>query len=213
MTPLVPKPVDPQALERALAAARAELAQPSPSRSWQRLWGMSFAVCAGLGVAIAAAGWGLKLFPATNWERHGLAFGALVLCQGACLWSAFTPQRTRWRWAGPGMALVGLAAMLWAHAAVPDSAQEVGWHCTATHLLVDAVPLALALAILRGFAPSAGRAALAGLGMGATGAMMGEIVCGQGLAHTLVFHGAAWLALAIAAAAARPWIRTRSYAP
>ena len=72
----------------------------------------------------------------------------------------------------------------------PSSSPE--WLCTVTHLAVGIVPVALAVRMLSGAAFGVGRAVAAGLGAGAIGALLGELACGRGSAHVLLFHLPAW---------------------
>jgi hypothetical protein len=108
-----------------------------------------------------------------------------------------------------GAGLIGLVAMR--GAGTPSSAAP--WVCTLSHLSIGAAPLLLALALLRKSAIGPARAALAGLAVGTTGAMIGEIGCEQGWMHVLVWHLSAWVALAIVAGLVSRRLMPRSFAP
>jgi hypothetical protein len=87
------------------------------------------------------------------------------------------------------------------------------WVCTVSHLGLGAGPLGLMLAMLRKSALSAARTALAGLAVGATGAMLGELACEQSWVHVATFHLSAWLGLAVVAMLVARRLAPRSFAP
>ena len=77
-----------------------------------------------------------------------------------------------------------------------------------------ALPAAVvALWMLRGMAFNLSRAIAAGLAVGTTGALLGELMCGRDAAHIAVFHLSSWTLAAIAVAALSTRLTRRSFAP
>jgi hypothetical protein len=72
--------------------------------------------------------------------------------------------------------------------------------CPASQLLVGLAPLAVVLRGLRGQAWSWRRGITAGLALGTTGAMWGQIACERDALHVALHHGGVWLALALCCA-------------
>ncbi len=87
------------------------------------------------------------------------------------------------------------------------------WVCSLSHLAVAAGPLAFGMSLLRHSAVSAPRAALLGLAVGTTGAILGELACDQGWSHVAIFHVGAWVVIAVVAAVVSRRIVPRSFAP
>jgi hypothetical protein len=57
------------------------------------------------------------------------------------------------------------------------------------------------------------RALVAGLSVGALGALVGELVCEQGPLHVLAFHLPAWAGAALAVTLLSPRLARSSHAP
>jgi hypothetical protein len=77
-----------------------------------------------------------------------------------------------------------------------------------------AVPAAvMALLLLRKMAFNLSRAVVAGLAVGTTGALLGELMCGRNAAHIAVFHLASWVLASLAVVALSTRISRRSFAP
>jgi hypothetical protein len=126
--------------------------------------------------------------------------------------AALAPRRLGQLIAGYVIAVIGLVGLVLLRGeGHPSTTPE--WVCTVSHLALGAGPLVLMLAMLRKSALGAARTALAGLAVGATGAMLGELACEQSFAHVAVWHLAAWIGLGVIALLVARRLVPRSFAP
>jgi hypothetical protein len=118
---------------------------------------------------------------------------ALLLgAQAVALWAAVRPGR----WWGATMAwsaaAVGAALLVGLRAATTGQGQAVsdagGWICSASHLAVGLAPAVVMLSVVRRIAWSLPRALTAGLAVGISGLVWGEIACERSWNHVLVSH-------------------------
>ncbi len=202
------------ALERALLAARQELAQKRPVRRWRTELGWSLAAVWGLSaVAVAvvlAAGLGSAALLGARTP------GLLVLGATAalCLVAALAPRAgLRLRVLSAAGAGVSAALLVLARAPAVGPAAFPEWVCTASHLAAGVLPLGVALFALRHTAPNALRSTLVGLGAGTLGACIGELVCQQGPRHVATYHLGAWATVALLAVFVSRILPRRAYAP
>lgn len=207
-----PPPND-AARQRALDAARAELALRRPVRRWRTQALGLFAVSAFLTSAVAGVMFGL-----------GRTSGALLLgrlpllallwaCCAVGAWGALAP-RTRWLPLGAaGLALGTGAALVLSRGSALAPSSLPDWFCTLSHVGVDLVPLAVGVMLLRGAAFRASRALVAGLSAGAVGAFVGELACLQDARHVLVYHLPAWALVALVSFGVSRFLSPRSFAP
>lgn len=213
--PLRPAPprLDPKALERALAASRAELALGKPVRGWRSQALGLFAASAGM--ALAVAGVLLALGRTTGAMLLGRApMLVMLLATGAvCSWGALMPRGRRVRQAGLGMAWVSAALLVLTRAAPHGPAVLPEWVCTASHLALALAPLTVAVVALRSAAFDPLRAAVAGLAVGTVGAFVGELACERGAEHVAAYHLSAWALLSLMTWALSKRLKPRTYAP
>ncbi|MBL8953943.1 MAG: DUF1109 domain-containing protein [Myxococcaceae bacterium] len=199
-------------LDRVRAAARHEIRTGKPIARWHTQ--LVTLLGATLGVVLIAAAGLLLTGQATpagvlaHLPQLGSLLGAAVVCAVAALW-----PRVR----GAGfMAVTALlaAACIVALRAEPAIASEsAGWTCLVSHLGAGSIPVAVALWLLRSFAPSTGRALVAGAAAGTTGAMLGEMGCQQGAMHIAIWHLGAWVIIATVVVLVASRLKRRSYAP
>ncbi|MCP3137937.1 DUF1109 domain-containing protein [Pyxidicoccus xibeiensis] len=206
-------PPDGGAAARVLAAARGELALRRPVRPWrtQALW--LIAASGGMVLLIAAVmlATGAVTGTALLGRAHLLA---LLLGTGAvCAWGALSP-RGRWLQRG-GVALSMLTATVLVLArGTPQSTPTLpGWVCTAGHVAVALVPLVVALVALRSAVFEPLRSLAAGLAVGTTGALLGELACEQDWRHVAGYHLFAWGTVVIVSVVISRSLKPRSYAP
>lgn len=210
---LRPAPPSAMALAAARAAVRAEAAKPR--RSWRRQ--ASLVVLSSLGLAtlvgvVALAG---GAAPAGTIAARWLTMALLGIAGPLLAWSAARPgspwlRRGAWTLA----AVTGLALVLTRPAQALEVSRSPEWACSLLHL---AVATPAALVALRFLLPSMafdpGRSVTAGLSVGTTGALLGELLCGRNAEHIAVFHLAAWALAALAVLAVSSQVRPRTYAP
>ncbi|RYZ43994.1 MAG: DUF1109 family protein [Myxococcaceae bacterium] len=208
-----PPRLDPRALERALAASRAELALRQPVRRWRSQAVGLFTASAGM--ALAVAGVLLALGRITGAALLGRApMLAMLLSTGAvCSWGALAPRGRPLRWVGVGMAAVSAVLLVMTRAAPRGPSSLPEWVCTASHVAVALVPLVVALVALRWAAFDPLRAVVAGLAAGTVGAFVGELACEQGAGHVAAYHLGAWALLALMTWALSKRLKPRTYAP
>ncbi|MCP3100353.1 DUF1109 domain-containing protein [Myxococcus sp. K15C18031901] len=200
-------------LERALAAARGELAQDRPVRRWRTQ--VAWLVASSGGLALVAAlvmvlGGALSL--GTLLGRAPL-LALLLGTSTVCAWAALSPRgRVLRRW-GVGLAMACAATLVLARG-TPNTAPTLpAWVCTASHLALGLIPLVVALVALRGAVFQPLRALCAGLSVGTTGAFVGELACEQDWRHVASYHLIAWALLALMALVSSRSLKPRSYAP
>lgn len=198
---------------RVLAAARGELAQRKPVRSWrtQALWvmaasgGLSLLV-AGVMLAVGATSEALLL------SRAHLLTLLLGTC-AVCTWGALSPRGRLLRRVGVVLAMVTAAVLVVARDTPHAVSTVPEWVCTASHIAVGAVPLVVALLALRAAVFQPMRALCAGLAVGTTGAFLGELACERGWRHVAGYHLLAWGLVIVASLVISKSLKPRSYAP
>jgi hypothetical protein len=205
-------PGDAPARERVKALALAELSQARPAGSWRgdialltsAIWACALAVVA---ITVATGNSSLAQLSA----RLVPVLPLLVLAAvGAVAAIAPRPQALL-----PLGLLAGVSELVLVVATRGEGhpSSLPAWVCTAAHLGIGAVPLSLALVLLRKSAPNPLRAVVAGLAVGTVGAIAGELACEQSWQHVLLFHGAAWLGVAAGALLISRRLTPRSWAP
>lgn len=206
-------PADAASLERTLAVARKELALRRTVRRWrsQAVWVFSSTVAMGLLVASVLLVLRQVTF-ATLWSRAPL-FLMLWITGAVCAWGALSPRGQRWRVVGVLMSAVSAAALVLSRAAPQVEATLPGWVCTASHLGVGLGPLIVSLLALRSAAFRPLRALVAGLSVGTTGALVGELACAQGWVHVAGYHLTAWVLIAVVELVVSRSLKSRSFAP
>ncbi len=200
----------------ALAAVRAAMLAEAakPRVTWRAR--TARVVLASLGLAAVIGVGALAVGQATTGtlNERWLTLAGLALV-GPCLaWAAAAPGAKLARVGALLGATLVAGALVWARpaeTAVPSSAPE--WLCTVLHLAVAAPAAFFAVTLLRGMAPSTPRALAAGLGVGTTGALLGELLCERDAAHVAGYHLAAWLLAAFAVVVIARTVKTRSWAP
>lgn len=199
------------ALARARSAAHTELAQKSPS--WRRgalAWTGAWAAL--LAVVTVSAQLG-HLSSSAMLARHAPVIATLFATGVLCSIAARAPRRNALRWAALGLALVAGALAVLARYPSTQGSAVPGWACTVNHLLVALLPFGFAIRLMRQSALSPLRSLTFGVGIGTTGAIVGELACAQGFMHVIVFHLGAWLLVAAAALGISRRLSPRSYAP
>jgi hypothetical protein len=209
------RPAPPSAM--ALAAARAAVLAEAekPRQSWRRRAGLvvlsSLGPAALVGAVALAGGAASAGVIAARW----LTMALLGIVGPLLAWSAARP-RSPWlrRGAWTMAAVTGVALVLTRPAQALEVSSSPEWVCTLSHLAV-ATPAALValLFLLPSMAFNPGRSVSAGLSVGTTGALLGELLCGHNAEHIAVFHLAAWALAALAVLAVSSQVRPRSYAP
>ncbi|RKI16168.1 DUF1109 domain-containing protein [Corallococcus sp. AB030] len=208
-----PPRLDPKAMERALAASRAELALKRPVRGWRSQALGVFAASAGM--ALAVMGVFLALGRTTGSMLMGRAplLAMLLSTSAVCSWGALSPRGRRLRWVGVGMALVSSALLVLTRATPRGPSSLPEWVCTVSHVALALVPLVVALVALRSAVFDPLRATVAGLAVGTVGAVVGELACEQGPGHVATYHLGAWALLTLVTWALSKRLKPRTYAP
>ena len=204
---------DSAAMGRALIAAREELARKRPVRRWrsQALW--VFAASVVMVVVVAGVLFAAGQVEASHLLRRSPVFALLWVTAAVCAWGALSPSGRRMRLGGVVLAMVSATVLVASRAEPHVEPTLPGWVCTASHFGVALVPLAVALLSLRGAAFLPLRAIVAGLAVGTTGALVGELACAQGWRHVAGYHLSAWALVAAVALVVSRTLKPRSYAP
>jgi hypothetical protein len=201
------------ARERALAAARGELARNPPVRSWRTEAAWVFAASAVITAAVAGVMLALGATSGAFLLGRAPLLALLWFTSAVCAWGSLAPRGYRLRLLGVGMALASAASLVFARGSVHAEPTLPGWVCTASHVGVGLIPLVVAVVFLRSAAFRPLRALLAGLSVGVTGAFVGELACSQGWRHVLGYHLSAWAIVAVVTLAVSRSLLPRSFAP
>jgi len=213
-----PPPAVPPALERARTRALEELAAHPVARPWWhealRLLGVSLGV-----IVLAALGsWHAGKLLNTSPPAVLLGLTVLVLlAMGAGTLVALIPAR-RLGVAGVAMALsaagVAVAMVLGGSGVKVHGFLEGCLGCVRTGLLLSALPVLMALSVLRRLAFQTVRAMAAGLAAGAVGLVLVHLRCPEGgVSHLAVSHVGPWLLMGALVPWVRSHLRTRVHAP
>lgn len=209
---LRPPPPTVEALARVRAAMAAEAGVPR--RSWRQ--GAARLIAASLGLAVlvglVALGSGAAT-PATLASRW-VTMAMLAVVGPLLAWSAARPgsaglRRGAWLFA----ALSAGAMVLTRPAQLTSLSSTPEWVCTLSHLAVAGPAAVVALLLLREMALNLSRSVVAGLAVGTTGALLGELLCGRDAPHIALFHLSSWALAAGAVTALSTRLQRRSFAP
>ena len=209
---LSPAPPKPGALAAARAAMLAEASRPRVS--WKTGAGRLIAASLGLAVLVAIFAIGSGAAELSTLASRWTTLLALSLVGPLLAWSAArpgSPWLRRGAWSFAALSAVGLVVTRPAEVASLSTTPE--WVCTASHLAVALPAAVVALWMLRGMAFNFSRAVVAGLAVGTTGALLGELLCGRNATHIAVFHLASWVLAAVAVVALSARLPRRSFAP
>lgn len=196
----------------ALAAkARAELAAHPVGRPWW--WGALALAGIWLAILLALARpWsGAALAPA--YGALGLPLAGVLLAAFGVAWgAALSPRRGAAALAAAAGVGVGVAALL------VSGQMGGGWFqgsgCARLEVLSSALPLAVAVVLLRRFAFSWARAVAGLAAAGGVGLLLLELVCpSPDLGHVATTHVLPWVLTCAVAIVARRLLRSASFAP
>lgn len=202
------------ALDRARAAMARELALKQPVRRWRTevrrvllaIWGLALLVAGGGLLAGVSS-------PKVLLARAPLML-ALAVVSGLSVVGALSPRASVMdRLLGGAATLLSAAWLVFARAGTAAVAGFPEWVCTVSHLGAGLLPLGFAWAALRNTAPDPLRTVLVGLGVGATGALIGELACEQGMAHVATYHLGAWGAITVLALLLSRFVPRKAFAP
>lgn len=202
----------PSGADKTRALLQEALKEKPPVERWTKQWRNTMASSLAL-VALSA----VLLFLSGNidgeWLLHRAPSLAILAVTGAfCSWAALSPKAQKMRPWSLGLWLLAMVGMVvLRHDDAPPAVTP--WFCTLGHLGIGLIPLWVALGALRNTAPGKLRWLLAGVFVGTTGAMSGELGCVGGLTHVAIYHLAAWWAMALVAVLLSLWVKTKSYAP
>jgi hypothetical protein len=138
----------------------------------------------------------------------------LMVAGGLACWSALAPRR---RWSRIAAVAVAAAVAGWVvysrsieHSHAPTLPE---WFCSVSHFGSALPPLVAALWWLRRMQPVFIRPLVAGISVGTTGAMLGEVGCAQGFFHVLLFHVSIWAVVAAVTLLISSRIKATSHVP
>jgi hypothetical protein len=218
---LVESPLSAPPAEEALSASRTAALAALRATPREIPWTRHAAVITGFGLGVTLVG---ALVTALVGGPAARLFGArlpvvtlLLGAQAVALWAAVRPGR----WWGATMAwsaaAVGAALLVGLRAVTTGQGQSVsdagGWICTASHLAVGLAPAVVMLSVVRRIAWSLPRALTAGLAVGISGLVWGEIACERSWSHVLVSHVGALAVMVLACALASRLLARGTFAP
>ncbi|KFE64193.1 hypothetical protein [Hyalangium minutum] len=206
-------PADAASFGKALEAARQELARNQAVRRWrtQALW--VFISTVAMVVLMASVLLVLEQMTLGMLLSKAPLFVLLWVTGAVCAWGALSPRGERLRAAGIVLSAVSAAALVLARGESHVEATLPGWVCSASHVAVGLGPLIVAVLALRSASFRPMRALVAGLSVGTTGALVGELACSQGRMHVMGYHLTAWAVIAGVEWAVSRTLKSRSFAP
>ncbi|MDY7230383.1 DUF1109 domain-containing protein [Hyalangium rubrum] len=206
-------PANGAALERALTAARGELALKRPVRRWrtQAVWVVASSVA--MVGSVAAVLLAVEQLTLSDLLGRAHLFALLWVTGAVCAWSSLSPRGRGLRRVGVLLAMVSAATLVFSRGAAASAPSLPPWVCTVSHLGVAIGPLIVSVLALRAAAFHPLRALVAGLAVGTTGALMGELACAQDWRHVAGYHLSAWALVALVELAVSKFLKPRSFAP
>ena len=183
-----------------------------PSRPWHLEWRNTL-LSALLLVVLSAAM--LLLSGNTTWSWIWARMPSLLLLAssgGFCAWAALSPRALRYRPFSLGVWLLAMVGVVLLRGN-DEPPSVTPWVCTLGHVGMGVIPLWVAVGALRNVAPGRWRWLLAGVFVGTTGAMGGELGCVGGMTHIALYHLAAWWAMAVVAFVLSFFLKSKTYAP
>jgi hypothetical protein len=205
------RPASGLVLERARAAALAELRRHPVAVSWRRDALRTVLAVLGTTALIVGVGTWFSIVEPGRLGARLMQVALLVTLQSFGIFAAIVPGRAALRWTGALVALAAVAAILIGRGAgMPRAVPAIA--CSGSHMAVDLIPLGLVLYSLRQFAWNLGRAVLAGAAVASTGAIAGELSCQRGWMHVLVHHVGAGVVIVAACVLISRTIRPRTFA-
>jgi len=206
-------PADAASLGKTLEAARRELALNRAVRRWrtQAVW--VFISTVAMVVLVASVLLVLKQMSFAALLSKAPLFVLLWSTGAVCAWGALSPRGHRLRTVGIVLAGGSAAALVLARGESQVEATLPAWVCAASHVAVGLGPLIVSLLALRSAAFRPARALVAGLSVGTTGALVGELACAQGWMHIAGYHLTAWALIAGVEVVVSRSLKSRSFAP
>lgn len=205
-------PLSKDALERVRAAARSELKSGPVIPRWPTqlavLLGSAVGVVALAGVVLLASGQTTAQVIAS----HGVQLLMLLAVAVSCGVSALRPN-ARGGTLAVALTLAAAASLVALRAEPLAPTLSPGWLCSVSHIGAGLLPLGVAAWLLRGSAPSLKKSVIAGIAVGCTGAMLGELGCEKGPLHIAIWHLGAWAVVIAAVVVVSRRLTPRSYAP
>lgn len=202
---------------RALAAARAALLTEAsrPRRSWQQRAAWLVLASLGLGFVVAVVALGSGAAETATLAARWFTLLLLSFVGPVLAWSAAAPGRSLLRRGAWVLAAASAAVLVFTRpAAVAATSTSPEWLCTVSHLAVAAPASGVAVQLLlKHMAFDLSRSVVAGLAVGTTGALLGELMCGRDAGHIALFHLSSWALAALAVVAVSTRIQRRSFAP
>lgn len=210
---LIPPPPSMKALAAARAAMLAETKRPR--RTWQQQAALLVATSLGLGFFVGLVALGSGAAETSALTARWLTLLLLSLTGPFLAWTSARPGSAALR-VGAWTLALGSAVVLVltrpAEAVTTSTSPE--WVCTLSHLAVAVPAGAVAVwLVLRSMAFSFSRSLAAGLAVGTTGALLGELMCSRDAGHIALFHLSSWALAAIAVVAVSTRLTRRSFAP
>lgn len=207
-----PLEVPAAAFERVRALLVTEVAK-APAPAWRRQVTVVSAAIVGVVLVVAVLG---MLRGRAVLDAMGQRVPVMTSLMASAVLAVFAALAPRRRWARWGALLSGVSAaalLLVARVGAPTENSASEWTCLVGQLLAGLPPLGFALSAARSHAPDPWRAVVLGVGVGATGALIGELLCGDGAMHAMRFHLPAWALVVAVCFVVQRLVRPRSYAP
>jgi len=201
-------------LLRARGLALAELRRQPQARSWQREALVAALLILASTAAILVVGSWCSIVDVERLRGRWLSLALLVAVQVLGIVAAIAPGKSLMRVSAAALTVAAAVAMLVGRNVGAGAVSAMpGIACSASHVAVDLIPLALVIYFVRKFAATPARVLLAGVAAATTGAMAGELSCGRDFTHVLVHHLGAALAIVVACALLARVRKPETFAP
>ena len=206
-----PPPPSAAHLDAMRAMLLAEAAKPR--WSWRRGAVQLVGLTTGLAALVALGALALEQTTVAVAAGHWLTLLLLGIAGPLSVLAALRPGRGPLPAVAGLLSLGGAAALVLTRTVAPVVLASPEWVCSASHLGVALPAMVAAAFALRRFASTTLRAVLAGVAVGTTGALLGELLCGGNASHIALFHLGAWAVATTAVTVAALRLKKSSYAP
>lgn len=209
---LLPPRPPPASLAKARAAMLAELSKPRTR--WTTHLARLLLASLGLAASIITVMISSGAEPASRLISRWVSLLLLGAAAPLLAIAAARPGSKNLRFGAIATAFAAMISMIITRPAHLESiSSSPEWTCTVWHLAAALPAIGLSVLLMKSMAFDRLRSIALGLGVGTTGALMGEVMCTRDAGHVAVFHLAAWGLVALIITTLATFTRRSTFAP